>query len=192
MTDARRRVTLLISFTVIFSLGYRFAAAQAGTGRVLALLTEEGQRVVFDRTTWQLRELTKRLPPDQPWPAGQVLQTALTPSGLQDAAPEKAIPVPAKIARDTYLVGQDRVSNLTYMIDCGEEGVAIIDPTYESEFERTIDNVEKCGYPRAKIRWVLNTHCMWTTPRPTASSARWVRRFWCRSSTPTPRKKEHA
>jgi metallo-beta-lactamase class B len=45
------------------------------------------------------------------------------------------------------------------MIDCGEEGVAIIDPTYESEFEHTIENVEKCGYPRAKIRWVLNTHC---------------------------------
>ena len=31
------------------------------------------------------------------------------------------------------------------MIDCGPDGVAIIDPTYESEFERTLANVEKCG-----------------------------------------------
>ncbi len=159
MTDARRRIILLVSFAAIFSLGYRFAAAQGRPGRVRALLTEEGQHVVFDRITWQMRELTKRLPLDQPWPAGPELQAALTRYGLQDAAPEKAIPVPAEIERDVYLVGQDHVSNLTYMIDCGEEGVAIIDPTYASEFERTIDNVEKCGFPRAKIRWVLNTHC---------------------------------
>jgi glyoxylase-like metal-dependent hydrolase (beta-lactamase superfamily II) len=159
MTDARRRVILLVSFTAIFTCGYRFATAQGRPGRVRALLTEEGQHVVFDRITWQLRELTKRLPLDQPWPAGAELQAALTRYGLQDATPEKAIPVPAEIERDVYLVGQDHVSNLTYMIDCGEEGLAIIDPTYASEFERTIDNVEKCGYPRAKIRWVLNTHC---------------------------------
>ena len=56
-------------------------------------------------------------------------------------------------------MGQDHVSNLTYMIDCGPEGVAIIDPTYESEFERTVENVEKCGRVRKDIRWVLNTHC---------------------------------
>jgi glyoxylase-like metal-dependent hydrolase (beta-lactamase superfamily II) len=67
--------------------------------------------------------------------------------------------VPASIAPDVYLVGQDRVSNLTYMIDCGSEGVAIIDPTYESEFERTLANIEKCGRARKDVRWVLNTHC---------------------------------
>src|SRR5882724_10502177 len=55
--------------------------------------------------------------------------------------------------------GQDRVSHLTYMIDCGPEGVAIIDPTYVSEFERTLGNVEKCGRNRKEIRWVVNTHC---------------------------------
>src|SRR5579859_820945 len=100
MTDALRRLILLISFAAIFTWGYRFAAAQARPARVRALLTEEGQQVAFDRITWQLRELTKRLPLDQPWPAGPELQAALTRYGLQDATPDKAIPVPAEIERD--------------------------------------------------------------------------------------------
>jgi len=45
------------------------------------------------------------------------------------------------------------------MIDCGPQGVAIIDPTYESEADLTIANVEKCGRRKEDIRWVLNTHC---------------------------------
>ena len=158
-TSTALRRLLLASFFVILLAGYGFAPAQVRPGRVRALVTEEGQQVVFDRITWQLRELTKKLPPDQPWPAGAELQTALVRYGLKDTSLEQAIPVPAEIERDVYLVGQDQVSNLTYLIDCGPEGVAIIDPTYESQFERTLANVEKCGYSRSQIRWVLNTHC---------------------------------
>jgi glyoxylase-like metal-dependent hydrolase (beta-lactamase superfamily II) len=157
-TTGFRRLLLASSF-VILLLGYGFAPAQVRPGRVRPLVTEEGQQVVFDKITWQLRELTKRLPPDQPWPAGAELQASLVKYGLKDTPVEQAIPVPAEIERDVYLVGQDQVSNLTYLIDCGPEGVAIIDPTYESQFERTLANVEKCGYSRSQIRWVLNTHC---------------------------------
>jgi len=126
---------------------------------VKPILTEEGQLVVFDRVTWQYRELAKRLPLDDAWPSGAAVGQALARYGLDRNTPEKAIPVPAEIAPDVYLVGQDRVSNLTYMIDCGPAGVAVIDPTYASEFERTVENIEKCGRARKDIRWVLNTHC---------------------------------
>ena len=123
------------------------------------LTTEEGQQVAFDRFTWQYRELAKKLPVTEAWPSGPAMQEALQRFGLRENAPQQAIPVPARITSDVYLVGQDRVSNLTYMIDCGPAGVAIVDPTYESEFERTVANVEKCGKSRKDIRWVLNTHC---------------------------------
>jgi glyoxylase-like metal-dependent hydrolase (beta-lactamase superfamily II) len=123
------------------------------------LTTEEGQHVVFDRFTWQYRELAKKLPVSEPWPGGRDMRDVLKRYGLAENAPADAIPVPARITSDVYLVGQDRVSNLTYMIDCGPEGVAIIDPTYASEFERTLGNVEKCGRTRKEIRWVVNTHC---------------------------------
>jgi glyoxylase-like metal-dependent hydrolase (beta-lactamase superfamily II) len=45
------------------------------------------------------------------------------------------------------------------MIDCGPEGVAVIDPSMDSEFERTVENIEKCGRAKKDIRWVINTHC---------------------------------
>jgi hypothetical protein len=41
---------------------------------VSAITTEEGQRVAFDRSTYQFRELTKKLPPQRSrgvrWPGG--------------------------------------------------------------------------------------------------------------------------
>ena len=123
-TTAFRRLILASSFITILLAGYGLATAQGRPGRVRVLLTEEGQHVVFDRITWQLRELTKKVPPDQPWPVGSELQSALLNYGLRDTALEQAIPVPAEIERDVYLVGQDQVSNLTYLIDCGPEGVA--------------------------------------------------------------------
>jgi glyoxylase-like metal-dependent hydrolase (beta-lactamase superfamily II) len=121
------------------------------------MATEEGQRVAFDQSTFQSRELSKRLPPSQPWPAGQAFEQVLRRFGLDRNTPSRIVPV--EIAAKVYLVGQDQLSNLTYMIDCGPEGVAIIDPTLDSEFERTVANVEKCGRSRKEIRWVLNTHC---------------------------------
>lgn len=153
-----RRRRLLLASLFLSALAWSYMP-QSVVAPVKPLVTEEGQAVVFDRSSWQLRELTKRLDPQQPWPSGQALTEALARYGLDKDTPERAIPVPARIATDVYLVGQDRVSNLTYMIDCGPEGVAIIDPTYESEYERTVANIEKCGRARKQIRWVLNTHC---------------------------------
>jgi len=136
------------------------SAAKPDVPAIQTRNTEENQRVVFDQAMWQMRELTKKLPLDQPWPKnGQEMQVAYAKYGLNQNLPGKAIPTPVRIARDVYLIGQERVSNLTYLIDCGEEGVAIIDPTYESEVERTVANVEKCGFARSQIKWVLNTHC---------------------------------
>lgn len=149
-----RRLAILPLF--LFALAWSF---QHSVDPLRPLGTEEGQQVVFDRVTWQMRELAKRLPLEEAWPSGPALAQALTRYGLDQNTPSKAIPVPARIAGDVYLVGQDRVSNLTYMLDCGPDGVAIIDPTYESEFERTLANVEKCGHSRKQIHWVLNTHC---------------------------------
>lgn len=128
---------------------------------IATTLTEDNQRVAFDQTIWQLRELTKKLPLDQPWPRdGQALQVAFAKYGLNQNPPAKTIPMPVRLARDVFLIGQTKIAgNLTYLIDCGEAGVAIIDPTYESEVERTIAAVEQCGYKRDQIRWVLNTHC---------------------------------
>lgn len=151
-----RRVWLVVLFLSALAWSY---VPQRLVEPVKPLLTEEGQLVVFDRSTWQMRELAKRVDPQRPWPRGKAMEEALAQYGLDKNTPERAIPVPAQIAPDVYLVGQDRVSNLTYMIDCGPDGVAVIDPTYESEYERTVANIEKCGRTRKEIRWVLNTHC---------------------------------
>jgi glyoxylase-like metal-dependent hydrolase (beta-lactamase superfamily II) len=121
------------------------------------ITTEEGQKVAFDRGTFQIRELTKRVPPQEAWPGGAALRQALERYGLNQNTPARVVPV--EIAPGVYLVGQERLSNLTFMIDCGPQGVAIIDPTEDSEFDLTIANVERCGRRKQDIRWVLNTHC---------------------------------
>ncbi len=146
-----RRLLLLALFGGL--LGW----AQRSVPAVSDITTEEGQRVAFDQGTYQARELTKRLPLEEAWPSGPAMRQALQRYGLDQNTPARV--VPAEIARGVYLVGQQRLSNLTYMIDCGPRGVAIIDPTEDSEFELTIANVEKCGRRKADIRWVLNTHC---------------------------------
>jgi len=49
------------------------AAADRSSSEAVAALptaqTEEGQTVVYDKYTWQRRELAKRLPLDQTWPS---------------------------------------------------------------------------------------------------------------------------
>ena len=141
----------------IIAFGSLLGWAQQQIAPISGVTTEEGQRVSFDRGTYQSRELTKRLPLQEPWPGGAAARPALERYGLHQNTPNRV--VPAMIARGVYLVGQERQSNLTYMIDCGPAGVAIIDPTYDSEFDLTLANVEKCGRRKEDIRWVLNTHC---------------------------------
>src|SRR5215831_16790248 len=133
--------------------------AQRSLPLLKPVVTEEGQRVVFDKTTWQQRELSKRLPIEEPWPSGHDLQKVLARFGLDQETPLPSIPTPSMILRDIYLVGQEIGNNLTYMIDCGPDGVAIVDPSFESQFEKTVANVVKCGRPKKDVRWVLNTHC---------------------------------
>lgn len=131
--------------------------AQRSIAPLATITTEEGQRVAFDESTWQLRELAKRLPLDETWPQGAALRQALERYALNLNPPR--LPIPAEIAPGVYLVGQTRYSNLTYMIDCGPEGVALIDPAYEDAVEATLANVEACGRKRQELHWVLNTHC---------------------------------
>src|SRR5271157_3478299 len=72
------------------------------------------------------------------WPTGTDVRNSFQKYGHAKRVPAEAIPVPARIATDVYvyLVGQDRVSNLTYMLDCGPDGVAIIDPPTHPNLNR--------------------------------------------------------
>jgi glyoxylase-like metal-dependent hydrolase (beta-lactamase superfamily II) len=106
-----------------------------------------------------MRELAKRLPLAETWPTGPEMRKALVRFGLDRDTPAAHIPMPALIAPGVYVVGQEKFGNLTYLIDCGPEGSLVIDPTFESEIERTLANVEKCGFPAKSVRWVINTHC---------------------------------
>jgi metallo-beta-lactamase class B len=153
------RLVIASLFLVVFGWSYLSAVQeQHSVAPVTAVTTEEGQRVAFDKETYQFRELAKRLPIQEPWPSSrQEMEKAIQRFGLDRNPYTRTLPV--RIAPDVYLVGQDRLDNLTYMMDCGPEGVAIIDPTLDSEFDRTVANVERCGRSRRDIRWVLNTHC---------------------------------
>jgi hydroxyacylglutathione hydrolase len=153
-----RRLIVAAFFGVALAWSYFSAVRpQPRVVPVSSIATEDGQRVAFDKETYQFRELTKQLPIQEPWPSGQQLPQAFQRYGLDRNAPSRVVPV--EIAPNVYLVGQDRLSNLTNIVDCGPQGVAIIDPTLDSEFDRTVANVEKCGRSRKEIRWVLNTHC---------------------------------
>src|ERR1035438_706449 len=118
--------------------------------------TEEGQRVIFDRFTWQRRELAKRLPLDQPWPPDAEIGRSFAKYGLDKDPPASVIPVPKKLTPSVYLVGS--TITLTYLIDCGPGAVAIVDPGLETNVQSILANVEKAGFPRSNIKWVLNTH----------------------------------
>jgi glyoxylase-like metal-dependent hydrolase (beta-lactamase superfamily II) len=151
-----RRFLLVPLF--VLGLGWSY---QRSVPTVVPVLTEEEQRVVFRQPPWQARELAKRLPLDEPFPAkGPEMEKALARFGLDRDSPPFQIPNPARIVTDFYLVGQDHPNgNLTYLVDCGPEGVAIIDPSFESQFDTTLAKIEQCGYSPKQIRWVINTHC---------------------------------
>ena len=61
---AVRRVVLFGVF--VTGLGWAYlatAGAPSGVPPIGTILTEEGQLVAFDKSTWQLRELAKRVAP---------------------------------------------------------------------------------------------------------------------------------
>lgn len=119
-------------------------------------VTEEGQRVAWDGWAWQRRELTKRLPPQVPWPSEEQIPGVLAQHGLSapvDAAP---IRVPAWICPDVYLVGS--WPNHTYVIDCGQDGLVVIDPGLTTNYPLIVENIANLGLPGRGVRWVLNTH----------------------------------
>lgn len=120
-------------------------------------LTEDGQRVSWDGWAWQRRELTKLLPPDQAWPTDeQQLAKLLVEHGLAGPGADNAIAVPARICAGVYLVGS--WPNHTYLIDCGVDGLALIDPGLSENFSAIVDNVAALGLADRAVRWVLNTH----------------------------------
>jgi hydroxyacylglutathione hydrolase len=159
MHTEHRRLLILPLFGVM--MGWAYVSARSAERAVSVpspVLTEEGQLVLFRKDIYQRRELTKKLPLEKPWPEGPELAKALARFGLDRNTPA-AVRFPAQVFTDTYLLGHDDLRNITYMLDCGREGVAIIDPGFESGFDAIIANVEKCGRSRKDIRWVLNTHC---------------------------------
>ena len=121
-------------------------------------VTEEGQHVVFDAYTWQHRELAKVLPLDQPWPPDEKIAPVLKQYGLDKPPVPTYIASPIRILPDVYLVASEIDSSHAYLIDCGKDGVAIIDPGFTSGADRLLRNVEQLGFSRKSIRWVLNTH----------------------------------
>lgn len=117
---------------------------------------ETGQRVVFDRETFLVRELAKRLPLDEAWPGPAGLGSRARALGVTDP-PTRRLPV--HLLGGIFVVGQSQVDNLTYMIDCGDAGVAVIDPGYDPGHRSTIAALDACGVVPSDVRWVLDTHC---------------------------------
>lgn len=147
-----------VAFAAALTLA-SISVSHAAERQVAALkeqITEEGQRVVFDRYTWQRRELAKHLPLDQPWPDEKQLSAVFAKYGLAEPSVPESIPTPALILTDVYLVGSQ--PNHTYLIDGGPDGLTLIDPGLSDNFDAIVANVERLGYSRKRIRWVLNTH----------------------------------
>jgi acetyl esterase/lipase/glyoxylase-like metal-dependent hydrolase (beta-lactamase superfamily II) len=119
-------------------------------------VTEEGQHVAFDGYTWQRRELSKRLPIDQPWPDEGKIGAVLAQYGLDKLPIAEFIPTPARILPDVYLVNSQ--PNHTYLIDAGADGLALIDPGLPTNVDSILANIERLGFSRKQIKWVLNTH----------------------------------
>lgn len=134
------------------------SAPQPSVPTLPTMTTEEGQTVIYDRYTWQRRELDKRLPLNLPWPGneGPALEAAFKTYGLDKPPMPATVPVPSRIMTDVYLV--NAVPNLAYLIDAGPAGLVLVDPGLEPNVESILRNVEKLGFSRSSIKWVVNTH----------------------------------
>ncbi len=131
-------------------------AAPARAPALQASTTEEGQSVVYDAYTWRRRQLDKKLPLGEAWPAEFQLPPLFKRFGLDTAPVPEAIPVPSQVLRDIYLVNS--VPNHTWLIDGGADGLALIDPGLEANVEAILKTVDALGFQRRAIRWVINTH----------------------------------
>ena len=161
IVQLQRRAVLAAGMGVLGGVlaGGGRAAAEAPARKALAAsTTEEGQQVVFDRYTWQRRELCKRLPLSEPYPAweGAAIEAAFKRFGLADPTLPVAIPTPSQIFGDVYLVNS--VPNHAYLIDCGPEGLALVDPGLSNNVESIVRNIAALGFRPETVRWVINTH----------------------------------
>lgn len=131
-------------------------ASQGASAAVPIQVTETGQKIVYDRYTWQRRELAKRLPLDEPWPSEATIEAAFKRFGLATPPVPASLPLPARIMPDLYLVNTE--PNLVYLIDAGPEGLVIIDPGMQSNVAAILKNVQALGFAPERIKWVINTH----------------------------------
>ena len=143
--------------TLVVGVMANTAALAAPPVQTLSTLqTEEGQTVIYDRYTWQRRELTKKLPISEPWPDEAGIAAQFKRFGLDKPPLPPTIPVPSRIMTDIYLVNSE--PNLTYLIDAGPAGLVLIDPGLLYNADAIVKNVERLGFSRSAIKWVLNTH----------------------------------
>ena len=98
------------------------------------------------------------MPLSEPYPAweGPAIEAAFKRFGLADTAVPVAIPTPSQITADVYLVNS--VPNHAYLIDCGADGLALVDPGLSSNVEAIIRNIAALGFRPPAVRWVINTH----------------------------------
>ncbi|MBN8807106.1 MAG: MBL fold metallo-hydrolase [Sphingomonas sp.] len=118
--------------------------------------TEEGQTVIYDRYTWQRRELAKRLPIAEPWPSEFAIGDALKRYKLDTPPIPALLPLPARIMTDVYLVNSE--PNLVYLIDAGADGLVLVDPGLTMNVLAIVKNIEMLGFSASRVKWVINTH----------------------------------
>lgn len=144
------------ALALLFAIASSTQASE--TSSIAALdtqVTEEGQRVAYDLYTWQRRELAKKLPLDQPWPSDADLPQRLKQFGIDQSIVAQHLPTPSRVFGDIYLVGSTPA--LTYVIDCGPDGLALVDPGLDSDYEAITASVKALKLGKS-IRWVINTH----------------------------------
>ena len=129
-------------------------ALSAGVPDLPVVVTEEGQKVVFDEYTWKRRELAKGLPFQEAWPTDENIDKAY--DKLKKKVAPKYIASPSRILPDVYLVNNE--PNHTFLIDAGEEGLVLVDPGMSHNVAAVKDNIAKLGLGNRKVKWVLNTH----------------------------------
>ncbi|QDZ07855.1 MBL fold metallo-hydrolase [Sphingomonas panacisoli] len=155
----RRSRTLFLAALAVTTLtaGTSGIAAPATDIPTLATqTTEEGQTVIYDRYTWQRRELDKRLPVTEPWPDDFKIGATLQRYKLDTPPIPATLPLPARIMTDVYLVNAE--PNLVYLIDAGADGLVLVDPGLTMTVPAILKNVEKLGFSPSQIKWVINTH----------------------------------